>query len=132
MSAPPLIAVVDDDASIREALDSLLRSVGFRAVVCVSAEDFLQSGYLPDTACLIVDVRMRHMSGLELQQQLVTAQCPIPLIFITAHEDDETRRRALRAGAIDFLYKPFSDEVLLSAVQAALQPSQGAEEGSHR
>ena len=120
MSANPLITVVDDDESIREALHSLLRSVGLRVKVCASAEDFLQSGHLPDTACLIVDVRMPHMSGLELQQQLVTAQCPIPLIFITAHEDAETRGRALRAGAIDFLYKPFSDEVLLSAVQAAL------------
>ena len=120
MSANPLITIVDDDESIREALHSLLRSVGLRAAVCASAEDFLQSGHLPDTAFLIVDVRMPHMSGLELQQQLITAHCPIPLIFITAHEDDETRGRALRAGAIDFLYKPFSDEVLLRAVQAAL------------
>jgi FixJ family two-component response regulator len=104
MSANPLIAIVDDDESIREALHSLLRSVGLRAEVCASAEDFLQSGRLPDTACLIVDVRMPHLSGLELQRQLITAHCPIPLIFITAHEDEETRQRALRAGAIDFLY----------------------------
>jgi FixJ family two-component response regulator len=123
MSENPLIAVVDDDASVREALESLLRSVGLRAEVCASAEDFLQSSYVPETACLIVDVRMPRMSGLDLQRQLATAHCPIPLIFITAHEDGETRARALCAGAVAFLYKPFSEEILLGAVQAALQAS---------
>jgi FixJ family two-component response regulator len=125
MSESPLIAVVDDDASIRKALQSLLRSVGLRVEVWASAEDFLQSDHLPDTACLIVDVRMPRMSGLELQQQLARAHCPPPLIFITAHGDKETRARALGAGAVAFLSKPFSDEVLLSAVQAALQSSRG-------
>jgi FixJ family two-component response regulator len=120
MSEIPLIAVVDDDAAVREAVQSLLRSVGFRAAAFASAQDFLQSGRLPETACLIVDVRMPRMSGLALQQQLTTAQCPIPIIFITAHGDAETRTRALRAGAVAFLDKPFSDEVLLEAVQAAL------------
>ena len=120
MSEIPLIAVVDDDAAIREALQSLLRSMGFGAEAFASAQDFLQSGRLPETACLIVDVRMPRMSGLALQQQLTTAQCPIPIIFITAHGDAETRTRALRAGAVAFLDKPFSDEVLLRAVQAAL------------
>ncbi len=120
MSEIPLIAVVDDDAAIREAIESLLRSVGLRAEAFASAQDFLQSGRLQDTACLIVDVRMPRMSGLELQQQLTTAQCPMPIIFITAHGDAETRARALRAGAVDFLDKPFSDEALLKAVQAAL------------
>jgi FixJ family two-component response regulator len=125
MSEIPLIAVVDDDAAIREAVQSLIRSLGLRAEVFASAQDFLQSGHLHDVACLIVDVRMPRMSGLELQQQLITAQCPLPIIFITAHGDEETRVRALRAGAVDFLDKPFSDEVLLRAVQAALQSFRG-------
>jgi len=125
MCKNPLIAVVDDDESIREALQSLLRSVGLRAEVCASAEDFLQSDHLPYTACLIVDVRMPRMSGLELQRQLAMADCPMPLIFITAHSDEATRARALRAGAVAFLDKPFSDEVLLRAVHAALQSSLG-------
>ena len=120
MSDIPLIAVVDDDAAVREAVQSLLRSAGYRAAAFASAQDFLQSGRLPDTACLIVDVRMPRMSGLALQQQLTKAQCPIPIIFITAHGDAETRARALRAGAVAFFDKPFSDEVLLGAVQATL------------
>ena len=125
MSENPLIAVVDDDESVREAIESLLRSVGLRVEVCDSAEDFLQSGHLPDTACLIVDVRMPRMSGLELQRQLATVHCPIPLIFIMTHEDGETRARALNAGAVAFLYKPFSDQILLGAVHTALQSSRG-------
>jgi FixJ family two-component response regulator len=125
MPESPLITVVDDDAAIREAVQSLLRSVGLRAEVFASAQDFLQSGRLQDTACLIVDVRMPRMSGLELQEQLTTAHCPIPIIFITAHGDEETRARALRAGAVDLLDKPFSDEALLGAVQAAMQSFRG-------
>jgi FixJ family two-component response regulator len=123
MSEIRLIAVVDDDEAIREATESLIRSVGFRVVVYASAEDFLRSSHLQVIACLIVDVRMPGMSGLELQQQLATANYSIPIIFITAHGDAETRTRALRAGAVAFLDKPFSDEVLLGAVQAALQSS---------
>jgi FixJ family two-component response regulator len=125
MSDIPLIVVVDDDAAIREAVQSLIRSMGLRAEVFASAQDFLQSGRLQDTACLIVDVRMPRMSGLELQHQLATAHCPIPIIFITAHGDEETRGCALRAGAVDFLDKPFSDEVLLRAIQVALQSFRG-------
>jgi FixJ family two-component response regulator len=132
MSEIPLITVVDDDAAIREAVQSLLRSVGLRAEGFTSAPDFLQSDHLPDMACLIVDVRMPGMSGLELQQQLTTAQCPLPILFITAHGDAATRARALRAGAVGFLDKPFSDEVLLRAVQAALPSVRGDGEGSLR
>ena len=121
MPESPLIAVVDDDAAVREAVQSLLRSAGLRAEAFASAEDFWQAGPRQATACLIVDVRMPRMSGLALQQQLTMAQCPIPIIFITAHGDEETRARALRGGALDLLDKPFSDEVLLGAVQAALQ-----------
>src|SRR5690242_16699286 len=104
MCERPIVTVVDDDTSVREALQSLLRAVGLRAAECASAEDVLQSDYLSDTACLIVDVRMPRMSGLELQRQLAMAHCSIPLIFITAHEDETIRGRALRAGAVDFLY----------------------------
>jgi len=126
MFQPPLITVVDDDEAIREATESLLRSVGLRAEVFASAEDFLHSAHLQDTACLIVDVRMPRMSGLELQRQLAKDHCPIPIIFVTAHGDAETRTCALRAGAVAFLDKPFSDEVLLRAVQSTLQSSRGA------
>jgi FixJ family two-component response regulator len=96
MSEIPLIAVVDDDEAVREAIQSLLRSVGLRAAVFASAEDFLQADQLPATACLILDVRMPRMSGLELQRQLATAHCPTPIIFITAHGDAETRAGAER------------------------------------
>jgi FixJ family two-component response regulator len=132
MSEIPLITVVDDDAAIREAVQSLLRSVGLRAEGFASAPDFLQSDQLPDTACLIVDVRMPGMNGLELQQRLTTAQCPLPILFITAHGDAATRARALRAGAVGVLDKPFSDEVLLRAVQAALPSVRGDGAGSPR
>jgi FixJ family two-component response regulator len=125
MSENSLIAVVDDDEAIREATESLIRSVGLRAAVFASAEDFLRSSQLQDIACVIVDVRMPGMSGLELQRQLATAHYAMPIIFITAHGDAEARAQALRAGAVDFLDKPFSDEVLLQAVQAALPASWG-------
>jgi FixJ family two-component response regulator len=125
MSEIPLIAVVDDDAAIREAIQSLLRSVGLRVAVFAAAEDFLQAGQRQATACLTLDVRMPRMSGIELQQRLATAHDPMPIIFITAHGDEETRARALRAGAVAFLDKPFSDEVLLRAVQAPLPASWG-------
>jgi FixJ family two-component response regulator len=121
MSEVPLVAVVDDDESVREATQSLLLSAGFRAAVFASAEDFLQAPQRQDTACLIVDVRMPGMSGLDLQQQLARRRSAIALIFITSHEDDEARARALRAGAVDFLYKPFSDEALLRAIRSALR-----------
>ncbi len=130
MSENPLIAVVDDDASMRGALRNLLRSVGFRAAAFASAEEFLQASQIQDTACAIVDVRMPGMSGLELQQHLATIQYPIPLIFITAHGDAEARARALRAGAVDFLYKPFSEEALLRAIQSALQASRNSGAGT--
>ena len=121
MSEVPLVAVVDDDDSMREATQSLLLSAGFRAAVFASAEDFLQAPQRQDTACLIVDVRMPGMSGLDLQQQLARSRSAIALIFITSHEDDEARARAVRAGAVDFLYKPFSDEALLRAIRSALR-----------
>jgi FixJ family two-component response regulator len=121
MSQTPHVSVVDDDESIREAIKSLLRSVGLGADTFASAEDFLNSGSLRQTACLILDVRMPGMSGLELQQRLASDNCRIPVIFITAHASDgEARARALQLGAIDFLFKPFSEEALLSDVYTAL------------
>lgn len=130
MSEHPLIAVVDDDVSMRGALQRLLRLEGFRTAAFASAEDFLHAGQLQDTACVIVDVRMPRMSGLELQRQLATTNCSIPLIFITAHGDAAARAQALRAGAVAFLSKPFRDEVLLRAIRSALQSSREDGEGA--
>ena len=115
-----LISIVDDDESIREAIQSLLRSVGFRAETFASAEQFLQSDQIENTACLILDVRMPGMSGLELQRRLIATQCRIPIVFVTAHGDEEARSRALQEGAVEFLLKPFSEEALLNTIQAAL------------
>ena len=120
MSETALISIVDDDESMREAIQSLLRSVGFRAKTFASGEQFLQSEQIEHTACLILDVRMPGMSGLELQRRLMATQCRIPIVFVTAHGDEEARSRALQEGAVDFLLKPFSEEALLNAIQAAL------------
>ena len=120
MSETALISIVDDDESIREAIQSLLRSVGFRAKTFASAEQFLQSGQIENTACLILDVRMPGMSGLELQRRLIATLWRIPIVFVTAHGDEEARSRALQEGAVEFLLKPFSEEALLTAIQAAL------------
>ena len=114
------ISVVDDDESVREALRGLLRSVGFQAELFASAEEFLRSGRLPDTTCLILDVRMPGMSGVELQERLIATSSAVPVIFMTAHGDEDARARALERGAVDFLRKPFSDEVLLGAIARAL------------
>jgi len=120
MASAPLISVVDDDDAVRKSLQRLLRSVGFAVKVFASAEDFLHSEHLCTTRCLILDVRMTGMSGLELQRQLVARHNEVPVIFITAHGDEATRSRALSGGALDFLHKPFSEEALLDAIQAAL------------
>ncbi|MCM3869109.1 MAG: response regulator [Pyrinomonadaceae bacterium] len=121
MSQLPRISVVDDDESVGEAIKSLLASLGFKVEVFNSAEAFLNSARLIDTACLIADVRMPGMSGLELQNFLNTARCWIPIVFISAHDDGEARSGALEAGAIDFLRKPFSEDSLLSAIKCALE-----------
>ena len=121
MPGVPLISIVDDDDSLRNSLNNLIRSVGFGAQGFCSAEAFLNSNRLHDTECLILDVRMPGMSGLDLQRQLVATHCRIPIIFITSHGDDDARTRALEAGAIDFLYKPFREEALLNAIHTALK-----------
>src|SRR3981081_2101503 len=115
------VAIVDDDDSMRSALRGLLKAVGLPAQAFASAEEFLKSGQQHETACLIADIRMPGMSGLELQAQLNAEHCRIPTIFITAHGDTKMRMQALRAGAVEFLSKPFDDEVLLESVRAALE-----------
>jgi FixJ family two-component response regulator len=116
----PRISIVDDDESVREALKSFLKSAGFEAEAFASAEELLSSGHLSGAACLILDVRMPGMSGVELQDRLTASQERVPIIFISAHADDEARERALASGAVDFLQKPFSDEALLNAIEAAV------------
>jgi FixJ family two-component response regulator len=98
----------------------LIRSVGFGVQVFASAEEFLHSDYLQQTHCLILDVRMPGMDGLELQRQLVATRCDIPMIFITAHGNEAARTQALENGAVDYLCKPFSEEALLNAIHATL------------
>jgi FixJ family two-component response regulator len=121
MAIHPLISVVDDDDSVRESLQSLLRSLGFAVGVFASAEEFLNSDHLCDTDCLILDVVMPGMNGIELRRHLVATHCEMPVIFITAHgSDEEVRSRALMDGAADYLIKPFSEDVLLNAVRKAL------------
>jgi FixJ family two-component response regulator len=114
------VAIVDDDGSMRSALQGLMKAVGLSSRAFESAEDFLRSGHQQETACLIADIRMPGMSGLELQARLNAEHCRIPTIFITAHGDEQMRLQALRAGAVEFLPKPFDDEVLVESVCAAL------------
>jgi FixJ family two-component response regulator len=123
MPSIPLIGIVDDDDALRTSLDNLLRSVGFRAHGFSSAEAFLRSDHARETACLILDIRMPGMNGLELQRQMIAADWQIPIIFITSHVDDEAQARALDAGAVAFLYKPCREEDLLQAIDAALKQS---------
>jgi FixJ family two-component response regulator len=114
------VAIVDDDDLMRSALQGLLKEAGLPARTFASAEEFLQSGQHHRTACLIADIRMPGMSGLDLQARLNDEQVSIPTIFITAHGDSRMRMQALRAGAVEFLAKPFDDEILLDSVRAAL------------
>jgi FixJ family two-component response regulator len=115
-----MVAVVEDDDSYRIALQRLLTSAGFQVRSFASAEDFLDSGQQHETACLIADIRMPGMSGLDLQAKLNADHCPIPIIFITAHGDEQMRLQAMRGGAVKFLGKPFDSAILLQSVRAAL------------
>ena len=117
---PMLVAIVDDDESVRGALQGLMQEAGLPACVFECAEDFLESGKQGQTGCLITDIRMPGISGLELQSRLNAEHQRIPIIFITAHGDEEMRLRALRAGAVEFLAKPFDDQALCDSVRAAL------------
>ena len=127
MTETPVISIVDDDESVREAIESLMKSVGYIAKVFPSAGAFLRSGHLADTGCLILDVQMPGMSGLELQKSLVASKCRVPIIFISAHSDAEARARALEAGAVGFLQKPFSEDALLSAINSSLAIHKGGD-----
>jgi FixJ family two-component response regulator len=112
--------VVDDDESVRTAIGSLFRSMGFRTELFGDGERFLGSPKLREFSCLILDVQMPGMDGLELQLRLAAASHPIPIIFVTAYADEKARARALRGGAVSFLAKPFSEDALLEAVESAI------------
>jgi FixJ family two-component response regulator len=124
--AKNLISVVDDDESVRRTTTLLIESFDFRAAAFDSADSFLRSSQLNDTACLIVDIQMPGMNGLQLQSHLAASGYKIPVIFITAYDNKESRRQALQAGAIAFLGKPFSDELLLQTIRAALRYDEGS------
>jgi FixJ family two-component response regulator len=115
-----MVVIVDDDESMRNALQGLMKEVGLAAQAFASAEDFLAFGRAQQAGCVIADIRMPGMSGLELQARLKAEHCNIPIIFITGHGDEKMRLQALRAGAVEFLSKPFDDEILLESVRAAM------------
>ena len=120
MTKVSIISVVDDDQSVRESLHGLLRSVGFSVQIFRSAEEFLSSDDLNKTDCLILDVRMPGITGIELQRRLRALGCQISIIFISAHADEETRNQALSGGAVAFLLKPLNEEMVLTALKTAL------------
>jgi FixJ family two-component response regulator len=115
-----VVVGVDDDFRVRVSIESLLESAGYATRVFASAEEFLQSGTLAAATCLITDVRMREMDGIELQRRIRLEHPKLPVIFISAHHDEKTRRRALDDGAVGFLYKPFDGVDLLEAIKVAL------------
>ena len=115
-----MVAVIDDDEAFRAALQRLLKAAGFPVRSFASAEDFLKSGQQHETGCLVTDIRMPGMSGLDLQAKLSAEHCPIPTIFITAHGDEKMRLQAMRGGAVKFLGKPFDSAMLLESVRAAI------------
>jgi FixJ family two-component response regulator len=120
MRSMALISIVDDDESIRESTKGLVRSLGYQAVTFASAEEFLQSDSVNRTACLITDVQMPGLSGIDLQRGLIAQGVRMPTIFITAFPEEETRARALKAGALGYLSKPFSEDSLLKCLDTAL------------
>jgi FixJ family two-component response regulator len=120
MPGVPLISIVDDDDSLRGSLENLIRSFGFRTQGFPSAEAFLSGQQARETACLILDVRMPGLNGLDLQREMTAENWRVPIIFITSHGDNDAQARALEAGAVAFLYKPCREEDLLSAIEAAL------------
>ena len=114
------VFILDDDASVRKALKRLIKVAGFKAKTFGSAREFIDSGHYQSAGILVLDVRMPGMNGLELQKYLTDSASDMPIIFITAHEDIQARRKALEAGAIDFIKKPFEDQTLLDGIQRAL------------
>lgn len=122
----PIISIVDDDESVRTAMKSLMLSLGYRADTFASAQMFLRSPHIADTACVISDVHMPGMGGLELQSVLIAQGQDLPIIFITAFFDDAAKDRALKAGAVCFLQKPFEGDALIHCVEEALMRAGGA------
>ena len=118
----PVISIVDDDDAVRLALRSLVRSLGYVSNVFASAEEFLESSYLNNTSCLISDVQMPGMNGIELQSRLKRLDCGTPVIFVTAFPDERSRARALEAGAIGFMEKPFEGRAMIQLIETALRP----------
>jgi len=116
----PVVAVVDDDPRVRESLESLIESAGFTAQVFARGEDFLRRGHLTETSCLITDIRMPGMDGLDLQRRVRLVRPELPIIFITAHHDDELERSAFAEGAVCFIRKPFDAGELLRVTRVAL------------
>ena len=123
--AKPLILIVDDDESMREAIKGLIRSLGYRVEAVASAQEFLSSRFVRNTSCLIADMQMPGMTGFELYRRLSTSEKPIPTILITAYPDDGVRERALSAGVIGYLSKPFEDNDLAACVRSALMDIRG-------
>jgi FixJ family two-component response regulator len=117
----PMVFAIDDDASMREALSRLFRSIGMRAQIFASAQEFLKFERPDAPACLVLDVRLPGLSGLDLQRELAAADCGIPIIFITGHGDIPMSVQAMKAGAVEFLTKPFRDQALLDAIHQAIQ-----------
>jgi len=116
-----VVGIVDDDEQVRESISSLLRSAGYKTTVFGSAEAFLNSERVAEPDCLVLDIRLPGLSGIELQSQLQDMKCLTPVIFITAQDGDEIRARALQQGAVAFLGKPFNDEALLSALESTVE-----------
>jgi FixJ family two-component response regulator len=123
--ARKLISIIDDDHAMREAIDGLVKSVGYVAASVASAEEFLGSRHVRRTSCLIADIRMPGMSGLELHQRLSASGKPIPTILITAYPDEGARKRALAAGVVGYLSKPFEEVDLLACIRSALAHASG-------
>jgi FixJ family two-component response regulator len=121
LSSPPVVSIIDDDGSVRAATDNLVRSLGYVVHTFASAEEFLASPHLHDTSCVITDIQMPAMSGLELQACLLAQGCRVPFIFITAFAVEDARARALKAGAICFLAKPFAGEALINCLETVLR-----------
>ena len=117
----PLVAIVDDDELFRRSIERLVRAAGFRVETFGSAEDFLDSADLDQTACAILDMKLPGMNGLDLQQRLITSSRPMPIVFVSAHDEAVTRANALRAGAIAFLKKPFDNSTLLDALHQSIR-----------
>lgn len=130
MPKKAVIAIVDDDESVREALTSLIRSLGYAAVAFGCAEDLLKSRHRRSVSCVVADVQMPGMTGFELHNRLVASGKPIPTILITAFPDERARERALQSGVICYLTKPFSEDDLLACIRSTLAPSAAAGQGS--